>query len=78
MNFRIRVVKPEELDAVLEHFETLQSLNTEGVRPMSHVVEIPNTWREDSPGKPRDAEPLLSGAPVREKDYFKVPKILEG
>ena len=68
----------EELDAVLEHFETLQSLNTEGVRPMSHVVEIPNVWREDRSGKPRDAEPLLSGAPVREKDYFKVPKILEG
>jgi len=68
----------KELDAVLEHFETLQELDTEKVGPMSHVLEIKNVWREDKPGESGESGPLLSNAPMSEMDYFKVPKILEG
>jgi len=68
----------KDLNAVLDHFAALQELNTERVLPMSHVLEMKNVWLDDKPGKPRKTEPLLSNAPVREKDYFKVPKILEG
>jgi aspartyl-tRNA synthetase len=81
---RLRLTDPEadsyqkDLNAVLEHFETLQELDTEMVRPMSHVLEIKNVWREDKPGKSEKAEPLLSNAPMKESDYFRVPKILEG
>jgi aspartyl-tRNA synthetase len=81
---RLRLTDPEadsyqkDLNAVLEHFETLQELDTEMVRPMSHVLEIKNVWREDKPGKSEKAEPLLSNAPMKESEYFRVPKILEG
>jgi len=68
----------KDLNAVLEHFATLQELNTEEVHPMSHVLELNNVWREDKPGKSEGTGPLLSNAPMREKDYFRVPKILEG
>lgn len=68
----------KDLNAVLDHFAALQELDTERVLPMSHVLEIKNVWRDDKPGKPKKTEPLLSNAPMREKDYFKVPKILEG
>ena len=63
---------------MLEHFETLQELNTENVQPMSHVLELKNVWREDEPGLSDNPSELLSNAPLREKDYFKVPRILEG
>ncbi|MEE9610755.1 MAG: Asp-tRNA(Asn)/Glu-tRNA(Gln) amidotransferase subunit GatC, partial [Desulfatiglandales bacterium] len=81
---RLRLTDPEadsyqkDLNAVLEHFETLQELDTKRVRPMSHVLEIKNVWREDKPRKLKKAESLLSNAPMKESDYFKVPKILEG
>jgi aspartyl-tRNA synthetase len=81
---RLRITDAEaesyqkELNAVLEHFETLQELDTENVEPMSHVLEMKNVWREDRPGKAKKPDSLLENAPVKESDYFKVPKILEG
>jgi aspartyl-tRNA synthetase len=68
----------KDLNAVLGHFETLQELDTENARPMSHVLKLKNVWREDKSGKSKKTDPLLSNAPTREKNYFKVPKILEG
>ena len=68
----------KDLNILLEHFETLQELSTEGVRPMSHVLEIRNVCREDKPGKSKKMGALLSNAPMKDKDYFKVPKILTG
>jgi len=68
----------KDLNAILTYVETLGELDTDHVRPMSHVLEINNVWRDDRcPGK-KETEPLLANAPMREKDYFKVPKILEG
>ena len=68
----------EDLNAILEYVETLGELDTEKVEPMSHVLEIKNVWRDDKSGREKETEPLLENAPMREKDYFKVPKILEG
>ena len=66
----------KELNAVLEHFETLQRLDTESVDPMSHVLELKNVWREDEPKESTKTDSLLSNAPDRESSYYKVPKIL--
>ncbi|MGD9318460.1 MAG: aspartate--tRNA ligase [Desulfobacteraceae bacterium] len=81
---RLKITDPEadayqkELNAVLEHFEALQELDTENVEPMSHVLEMKNVWREDEPRKSSEAESLMANAPNEESSYFKVPKILEG
>jgi aspartyl-tRNA synthetase len=81
---RLKITDPEadayqkELNAVLQHFEALQELDTEDVEPMSHVLEIKNVWREDEPRKSSQAESLMANAPEEESRYFKVPKILEG
>jgi aspartyl-tRNA synthetase len=68
----------KDLNAILEYVETLGELDAENVRPMSHVIPMKNVWREDKPGKAGKAEEILSNAPEREKDFFKVPKIIEG
>jgi aspartyl-tRNA synthetase len=67
-----------DLNSILEYVETLRELDAENVRPMSHVIPMKNVWREDKPGKPGKPEEILSNAPEREKDFFKVPKIIEG
>ncbi len=79
---RLRLADPEvdeyqkDLNAILEYVETLRELDTEEVQPMSHVLKLKNVWREDKPGKSKKAESILSNAPVKERGYFKVPKIL--
>jgi len=66
----------KDINEVLEHFATLQQLNTENVPPMSHVMETENVWRSEDRANPGDPAPLLNNAPMREKDYFRVPSIL--
>ena len=68
----------KDLNSILDYVEALQKLDTEGVRPMSHVLELKNVWREDRPRKSKNTKSLLSNAPEREGPFFKVPKILEG
>jgi aspartyl/glutamyl-tRNA(Asn/Gln) amidotransferase C subunit len=57
--------------------ESLEKVETEGVAPMSHVLEVKNVWKKDIPSKKDISDGLLSNAPMIEKGYFKVPKILE-
>lgn len=68
----------KDLNAVLEHVEALKDLDTAQVEPMSHVLDMNNVWREDRPLKKRPAKAIMLNAPAKEKNYFKVPKILEG
>ena len=68
----------KDLNSIIEYVETLRELDAENVRPMSHVIPMQNVWREDKPGKAGKPEEILSNAPTREKDFFKVPKIIEG
>ncbi len=67
-----------DLNAILDYVAKLGELDTENVPPTSHVLKIRNVWRDDEPGKPSTARMILKNAPRREKDFFQVPKILEG
>jgi aspartyl-tRNA synthetase len=81
---RLRMTEEEavsyqkDLNDILGYVETLSELDTENVEPMSHVLEMRNVWREDKPAKPDKREAILSNAPVRDGDYYKVPRIIEG
>ncbi|MBN1106483.1 MAG: Asp-tRNA(Asn)/Glu-tRNA(Gln) amidotransferase subunit GatC [Deltaproteobacteria bacterium] len=68
----------KDLNAVLGHVEALKELDTEGVPPMSHVLELRNVWRDDEAATSEGRESILKNAPDREHDYFKVPRVLEG
>lgn len=67
----------KEMNAILEYVETLNELDTEEVHPMSHVLNLKNVWSDDKPVNPKKTKALLSNAPMTEKNYYKVPKILE-
>jgi aspartyl-tRNA synthetase len=68
----------KDLNNILMYVDELQELDTDEVRPMSHVLEAKNVWRDDKTGKINNPGAILSNAPVKKQDYFKVPKILEG
>lgn len=65
-----------ELNDVLEFMEKLNELDTKGVEPTTHVLDISNVFRQDIVVASSDVEEILANAPDREDDYFKVPSIL--
>ena len=65
-----------ELNDVLKFMDKLNELDTDGVEPSTHVLDISNVFRDDVVEESFDVEDILSNAPDREDDYFKVPSIL--
>jgi aspartyl-tRNA(Asn)/glutamyl-tRNA(Gln) amidotransferase subunit C len=56
--------------------ELLNTVDTDNVEPLSHVIELQNVFREDvlRPSLPR--EEALKNAPARTEEFFKVPKVI--
>lgn len=69
-------VYTEQLEKILGYVEQLEKVDTEKVVPTTRAVEVINVLREDSLEESSIREELLSLAPSREGDFFKVPKIL--
>jgi aspartyl-tRNA(Asn)/glutamyl-tRNA(Gln) amidotransferase subunit C len=66
-----------QLDRVLGYVDKLNEIDTREVEPLAHVVEITRAFREDRVVNRPNPEALLKNAPAREKNFLKVPKILE-
>ncbi len=73
---RARLVK--EMGDILSYMDALNALNTDGVEPMMHALEMTNVFREDVVGVSLTREEALKNAPVDDGSYFMVPKILDG
>jgi aspartyl-tRNA(Asn)/glutamyl-tRNA(Gln) amidotransferase subunit C len=67
-----------ELEAILAYAEQLAGLDTSGVEPTSHPIELPTPLRDDVPEPPLAPEVALANAPEREGSAFVVPKVIEG
>lgn len=62
-----------ELGKVMGHIETITELDLDGVKPTSHVVEVPVALRPDVPEPSLSLEQALDPAPARSDDGFLVP-----
>jgi aspartyl-tRNA(Asn)/glutamyl-tRNA(Gln) amidotransferase subunit C len=67
----------DQLSNILTYVETLNELDTQGVEPTSHVLDISNVMRDDRPGESLAQERALSNAPDKAAGHYKVPKIIE-
>ena len=65
----------KQLGDVLGYVDEMNEVDTTSVQPMSHAVEFSNVMREDVEIYEQTREELMSNAPDREGDFFKVPKI---
>ena len=66
-----------QLNAILEYFDKLQEVDTSDIEPTSHAVVVKNVFRDDEAEGFPDKNLLLKNAPSKEKDCFKVPKVIE-
>ena len=67
----------EQLSDLLEHFEVLQKVDTEGVEPTAQSVTLQSIMREDEVRPSLPPEDVLANAPRREEDFFRVRPVLE-
>ena len=66
-----------ELQTIVTYMDVLETLDTDGVEPMSHVFPVKNVLRADEvqPSFPR--EELLKNAPGGDEEAFLVPKAVD-
>ena len=66
-----------ELNAIIGWVEQLAAVDTEGVEPLTAVIDQKLRLREDkvTDGDVRDA--VLANAPEAEHGFFAVPKVIE-
>lgn len=67
----------KDLDNILVYFEKLDELDTSGVEPTAHVMDIRNRFREDIIKPSIDRDKALSNASSVKDNCFMVPKIIE-
>lgn len=66
-----------QLSSILDHFQALAEIPTEGVEPTAHPLPLYNVMREDEvePSLPRSE--VLANAPDQEAGMFRVRAVLE-
>lgn len=68
----------QDMGKILEYVEQLQELDTQGVKPCSHVIEkIHNVMRDDEPGEPLSRDEFLANAPSHVGGMVRVPPIMK-
>jgi len=77
------LLSPEELEkmtaqltGIVAYVEQLKELNTDGIEPMAHGVELHNVFADDviRPSLPRGE--ALANAPKHDNECFRVPAVL--
>ena len=77
-------IKPEEeealmnsMDSVLSWMEQLDEIDTEGVEPLTHIMDEANIWRQDISTNTLSRSEALANAPAKNDTYIMVPKVIE-
>jgi aspartyl-tRNA(Asn)/glutamyl-tRNA(Gln) amidotransferase subunit C len=65
-----------ELAPVLQHFEELQRLDTEGIEPLVTPSDIEYWMREDDVERVLAVDEAMANAPDRAGNLFRVPPVV--
>jgi aspartyl-tRNA(Asn)/glutamyl-tRNA(Gln) amidotransferase subunit C len=66
-----------QLSNIVDYVAQLQQVNTEGVEPLAHAVELQNVFRADEPAPSLPVNEALANAPQRHGDFYSVPAVLD-
>ncbi|MEE9257038.1 MAG: Asp-tRNA(Asn)/Glu-tRNA(Gln) amidotransferase subunit GatC [bacterium] len=66
----------EQLGGILDYISKLNEIDTEGVSPTAHVLEITNAFRDDTVNA-LPIEGMEQMAPDFSRGHFRVPKVIE-
>jgi aspartyl-tRNA(Asn)/glutamyl-tRNA(Gln) amidotransferase subunit C len=65
-----------EMGQILDYMELLAEVNTEGVAPMAHALDVADVFRDDAAGPSLARDQALANAPNRDDECYRVPAVL--
>ena len=66
-----------DMQRVLDFVERLNEVETTGVEPLVFMTDEMDVLREDSASLEITKQQALLNAPVKDSDYFKVPRVVD-
>ena len=72
-----RAAALKDMERVLSFVEKLNEVDTSGVDPLIFMTEEENVLREDVAALTITKEDALRNAPMKDSDYFKVPRVVD-
>ena len=67
----------DEMSHILENFDVLSEVDTEGVEPTGHSVDLNTVMRKDSSTESSETEEILANAPLTEGELIRIRAVLE-
>ena len=66
-----------QLSRIIKYVEKLKELDTDGVEPLAHPLEVVNVFRNDEERPSLSRDQALANAPDRTGDFFTVPAVID-
>ncbi len=66
-----------DLGKMIRFVDKLNELDTTGIEPLMHISGNEDILREDGPVKSCSREEALLNSPVKDAQFFKVPKVIK-
>jgi aspartyl-tRNA(Asn)/glutamyl-tRNA(Gln) amidotransferase subunit C len=66
----------EQLGKIVDLFRQLEQVNTDGIEPLVHAIELHNVLAEDQVAPSIDRELALKNAPSSDDECFRVNAVL--
>lgn len=66
-----------DLQSMIAFVEKLKEVDTTGVEPLLHMGDAVNVLREDEIKGSISREEALLNAPIKDEQFFKVPKVIK-
>ena len=67
----------QQLSNILDHFDVLKQIPTEGVPPTMHTLPLEGVMSSDQPRKSLTQDEVLANAPSQQDGYLRVRAVLD-
>jgi aspartyl-tRNA(Asn)/glutamyl-tRNA(Gln) amidotransferase subunit C len=67
----------DQMSNILDNIDILNQVDTEGVEPTAHSVDVVSVMRDDEITNATSVEEMMANAPRREGDHIRVRAVLE-
>ncbi len=65
-----------DLEKMIRFVDKLNELDTTGIEPLMHISSNVNVLREDEVSQGCSREEALMNSPMKDQQFFKVPKVI--
>ena len=65
-----------QLGQILGYMDLLGEVDTDGVEPMAHALDVSDVFRDDQVRPSLDRDRALANAPNRDDECYRVPAVL--